>query len=376
MKKERYIYERKTKKGSPYFQIQISFKDEFNKTKTFYQNVQIDDFPSRSVALKYAKSIRDKALIDINANRIAINTPTIETLIKSQSVLIPCSIRTQEKYNSLYKNIPQSLLTKPINRISLAMLQNEINTFSLSHTEDRTKRYLVAWRRLYTTANMLGHDISDKTRLVIIPKNKIPHTPKSVVISFEDFQTILDGLHNYQTSNKRVKHRYRMIWYLLQIMFYTGMRPAEVIALNSDDIGETISVNKAVGSSNTQALAVITPKTRSSIRDIPISEELRPILNNLLLEQSTSPLLTELDGSLLSINKISNEIQNIAKKNDIRFNAYMLRHLVATNLVSANTSPRAIQDILGHTSFSMSLDYARSTEEERKSALQKIEKMS
>lgn len=284
-------------------------------------------------------------------------------------------MRTQKKYSTLYKNIPSTLLKKNINSISLATLQSEINTFSLTHTEDRTKRYLVAWRRLYTTANMLGHDISDKTKLVIIPKNKIPSMPKDVRTSLDDYNTILDSLLNYKTSNQRVKHRYRMIWYLLQIMFYTGMRPAEVLALNSDDISDTISVNKAVGSSNTQSLTIITPKTKSSIREVPISEDLRPILNNLLLEQTTSPLLTELDGSLLSIDKISHDLNKLAKKNNIHFNAYMLRHLVATNLISINTSPRAIQDILGHASFSMSLDYARSTEDERQKALQNIDKM-
>lgn len=72
MKKEKYIYERETKKGSKYFQIQIAFKDEYNQSKTFYENVQISEFESRSQALKVAIAIRDKALYEIHTNRIVI----------------------------------------------------------------------------------------------------------------------------------------------------------------------------------------------------------------------------------------------------------------------------------------------------------------
>ena len=62
MKKEKYIYERKTKKGSPYFQIQIAFKDEYGQSKTFYESVQISDYESKSQAKAVAIAIRDKAL--------------------------------------------------------------------------------------------------------------------------------------------------------------------------------------------------------------------------------------------------------------------------------------------------------------------------
>lgn len=48
MKHEKYIYERRTKKGSKYFQIQITFKDEYGQNKTFYESVQISDYPSRT----------------------------------------------------------------------------------------------------------------------------------------------------------------------------------------------------------------------------------------------------------------------------------------------------------------------------------------
>lgn len=77
MKKGKYIYERKTKKGSPYFQIQIAFKDEYEQSKTFYESVQISDYESKSQAKAVAIAIRDKALYEIQTNRIIITSPTV-----------------------------------------------------------------------------------------------------------------------------------------------------------------------------------------------------------------------------------------------------------------------------------------------------------
>ena len=153
-------------------------------------------------------------------------------------------------------------------------------------------------------------------------------------------------------------------------MYYTGMRPAEVLALYSEDISdEFISVYKSIGSNNTEPLAVITPKTKQSIRKIPVHPNLVPYLHQLKQEQSTTPLLTELDGSLIDSNTVSYFICKLASRLGITFNMYMLRHNMATDLIADSVSPRTVQDILGHASFNMSLTYARSTEEQQAEAI-------
>ena len=148
------------------------------------------------------------------------------------------------------------------------------------------------------------------------------------------------------------------------------MRPAEVLALNAEDItNDYISVNKSVGSSKDETVSVKSPKTAQSIRHVPVHPELLPILKQLKNEKKTSPLLTNLDGSLITPLQRSNMITNVCKKTGIKFNLYMLRHNMATDLVNMNISQRTVQDILGHASFNMSLEYARSTEEDRKKAV-------
>ena len=370
MKKEKYIYERKTKKGSPYFQIQIAFKDEYGQSKTFYESVQISDYESKSQAKAVAIAIRDKALYEIQTNRIIIASPTVGQLYQKMHELIPCSLSTKKKHNLLYRSGIDKFENTQISKLTTADIQKNINEYAESKSDDCIHRYIILWGKLYKVALMLGYDVVDRSKMVVIPKSKKIKKKKTVTCSQETLRVILDYLASYETTSNTVKHRARMIWYLIIIMNYTGMRPSEVLALNAEDItNDYISVNKSVGSSKDETAVVKTPKTAQSVRQVPVHPDLLPILKQLKQEQKTSPLLTNLDGSLITPLQRSNMITNVCKKTGIKFNLYMLRHNMATDLINMNISQRTVQDILGHASFNMSLEYARSTEEDRKKAV-------
>lgn len=370
MKKEKYIYERKTKKGSPYFQIQITFKDEYGQSKTFYESVQISDYESKSQAKAVAIAIRDKALYEIQTNRIIITSPTVGQLYQKMDELIPCSLSTKKKRNTHYNNGIKKFENIQISKLTTADIQKNVNEYAENKSDNNIHRYVILWSKLYKVALMLGYDVVDRSKMIIIPKSKKIIEKKKVTCSQDTLHEVLECLASYETPSNTVKHRAKMIWYLIIIMNYTGMRPAEVLALNAEDItNDYISVNKSVGSSKDETVSVKSPKTAQSIRHVPVHPELLPILKQLKNEQKTSPLLTNLDGSLITPLQRSNMITNVCKKTGIKFNLYMLRHNMATDLVNMNISQRTVQDILGHASFNMSLEYARSTEEDRKKAV-------
>lgn len=370
MKKEKYIYERKTKKGSPYFQIQITFKDEYGQSKTFYESVQISDYESKSQAKAVAIAIRDKALYEIQTNRIIITSPTVGQLYQKMDELIPCSLSTKKKRNTHYNNGIKKFENIQISKLTTADIQKNVNEYAENKSDNNIHRYVILWSKLYKVALMLGYDVVDRSKMIIIPKSKKIIEKKKVTCSQDTLHEVLECLASYESPSNAVKHRAKMIWYLIIIMNYTGMRPAEVLALNAEDItNDYISVNKSVGSSKDETVSVKSPKTAQSIRHVPVHPELLPILKQLKNEQKTSPLLTNLDGSLITPLQRSNMITKVCKKTGIKFNLYMLRHNMATDLVNMNISQRTVQDILGHASFNMSLEYARSTEEDRKKAV-------
>lgn len=371
MKKEKYIYERNTKKGSKYFQIQIAFKDHLGQKKVFNQSVQFKDFGSRSLALKYAMKVRDEALFKIQSETLVLDTPLVSDLFEKKFELMPVSIATRKTHQAYYNKGINKFASTQIGNISTSDIQKNVNEYALTHRDDSIIRYICLWRDLYKVAMMLGYNISDKTQLIITPKSKLPEKKRNVICSKEELDKVCDVLLHYAKINK-TKHFCKMVWYMLQIGYYTGMRPAEILALNAEDItGSGITVNKAVGSSVTDELTIIPTKTKQSVRIVPVHPELRPILDQLLKEQSTSPLLTTISGNLLNMHHVSDLIWKASKKAGVEFNAYMLRHGMATDLINQGESPRTVQDILGHANFSMSVEYARSSEEDREKAIDK-----
>lgn len=371
MKKEKYIYERNTKKGSKYFQIQIAFKDHLGQKKVFNQSVQFKDFGSRSLALKYAMKVRDEALFKIQSETLVLDTPLVSDLFDKKFELMPVSISTKKSHKAYYNKGINKFGATQIGDISVADIQRSVNEYALTHHDNSIIRYVCVWRDLFKTAMMLGYNISDKTQLIIVPKSKLPEKKRNVICSKEELDKVCDVLLNYAKISK-TKHFCKMVWYMLQIGYYTGMRPAEILALNAEDItGSGITVNKAVGSSTTEELTIIPTKTKQSVRVVPVHPELRPILDQLLKEQTTSPLLTTVSGGLLDMHHVSDLIWKASMKAGVEFNAYMLRHGMATDLINQGESPRTVQDILGHANFSMSVEYARSSEEDREKAIDK-----
>lgn len=66
---------------------------------------------------------------------------------------------------------------------------------------------------------------------------------------------------------------------------------------------------------------------------------------------------------------VSAFVSHTSKKAGVNFNLYMCRHSVATSLIQSGTSPRTVQDILGHASYKQSVGYARSSSDERIEAM-------
>lgn len=158
---------------------------------------------------------------------------------------------------------------------------------------------------------------------------------------------------------------------MLIIMYYCGFRPSEVLALSKSDIDldrKEISISKAVGCNYTEKRVIIPAKTAQSVRKTPIPDALLPQLSAIIEQTETDYLFLDQQGRFLDIDEVSDYIHRVSKSCGIPFNAYMLRHLYATDLVKT-TDARTAQDLLGHASFSMTLDYARSSKDDREQAV-------
>lgn len=367
MKDKKYIRIRKRKYGLALL-VDIPFVDDSGTTQHYSRTIKVIDFPSEKAAWSAARKIRDDALHDIESGKLRKKIPTVKTIYEQRWLVLPLSLKSRERADNIYRHSIRQYENTPLSDISVAQIQKTLNDRAEKYPANSVQRVLTLWRSLYKTAAVLGYDIQDKTNGVVLPKSKVVHPPRNVQISSADFFRFCDALLMYNAAED-IQHNNIAIWYALQIMYYTGCRTAEAFALTRSDIfDDHISINKSVGSTQTKKKQIIPTKTKTSVRNIPIVQDLKPVLESLLQWAGSEQLLLDEHGELFEINYVSNLIHLVSKKSGIHFTAYMLRHKMSTDLLHAGNSVVA-RDLLGHSSFGMTLDYARSTQEQILSAL-------
>jgi integrase len=169
-----------------------------------------------------------------------------------------------------------------------------------------------------------------------------------------------------QLSDAWINHPYRLAW---EIQLHTGIRPAEVCALDWSDIdlkGSQLSVRRAVKQRREQgriAWYVGPPKTATSHRDLAFHVGLRPLLFERYTKQGrpkkgwlfpsagdpSRPMNPE------TLSKAFRELVDTAgisvrpgdDRSELRL--YDLRALHATRLISSGADPVAVAVRLGHT---------------------------
>lgn len=355
MKDMRYIRRRLRKNGISYL-IEIPYTNQDGTKARFTKTISVNGFETENQALTYAFQVRNQVLTEIQSGRMKTRYPTVKALYKAKFDLLPLSIETKRKQDGIYKVAFSDIENTTIDRVTIADIQTSLNNYALDHSNDAVSRLLTVWRQIYKAAFIMEYDIPDLTRSVVLPRSKKVTSKRPVELSIDDFRAVLAYL---KASDTYINTG---LYYMLVIMYYTGCRPAEVLALTRDDIGkDSIYICKAVGSTTKEKCQIVPPKTESSIRYVPIAPALHPEIDAMLEWSKYDYVLADENGSLRDIDNVSNTIRLAARKCGVRFNAYMLRHLMSTELLHAGNSVIA-RDLLGHTSFSMTLDYARSTD--------------
>ena len=167
------------------------------------------------------------------------------------------------------------------------------------------------------------------------------------------------------------------------ISLYTGMRIGEICALKWDNVDlknkiisvrNTISRVKSEQSSNKKTeLIVDSPKTRSSIRDIPISSNLYDMILN-FKSQNNQMFVISKNDSFINPRTYEYRFHKIIEKSGIeQFNYHTLRHTFATRCVEAGIDIKTLSEILGHSNVSITLNtYVHSSLDQKRKQLEKL----
>lgn len=164
---------------------------------------------------------------------------------------------------------------------------------------------------------------------------------------------------------------------------YTGMRIGEICALKWEDIdldARLIHIKKTLeriylGEGGFSKVIIDTPKTKSSIRSIPISNKLYQILRPLKSSYNNDAFfLTGLSSKFLEPRNYQYMYRTLLKKCKIKkYKFHILRHTFASDCIEVGMDPKSLSEILGHATVNITLNrYVHSSVKIKKKYLEKL----
>ena len=169
----------------------------------------------------------------------------------------------------------------------------------------------------------------------------------------------------------------------IYISLYTGLRIGEICALSWEDIdiaNRTIYVRHTLtrirvnenGKTVTKN-SIDTPKTKSSLRCIPICSTLVQVLND-YLPNVTSEYVVSNKAGFVSPRTFEYRYKKIMKESKISFiNYHGLRHTFATRCIESGVDVKSLSEILGHANVSITLNtYVHSSMELKRAQIEKL----
>lgn len=294
---------------------------------------------------------------------------------------------TIERYNSLYKiYIKEQYIgtfkLKDLNSPIIQKYYNELKDKGISATTIKMLHKVL--KSSLSQAQNINYIPINYCNNVTPPKIP-PHTKDKIeIFSIEEQKNFLDFIKN---------HKYKMFFILA---LSTGLRIGELVALRWSDIDfnkSTLKVTKAISRSyklidNTRTfiLEETTPKTPSSIREVPIPNN---VLHQLMLYKSSQDKIKESAksvyndnnflfanelGEMLLPDTLSKSYNKVLKAANIPHKKFhSLRHTYATRLFERGVPLKTVQKLLGHSSITITADiYTHVSPTEKISAVEKL----
>ena len=202
---------------------------------------------------------------------------------------------------------------------------------------------------------LLKQEVIQKNPMAKVIAPKMPK-PLPVFIEANNMNSLFGLIENeYPESNemeKFIKARDRLI---IEILYSTGIRRAELLGLKNDSFNQSSKTVKVLGKGNKE-------------RIIPVSDELLKLvfdyigIRNKLVGEKEFLLVTEKGKKAYPglIHKIVNSLlQHVSTLT--RKSPHVLRHTFATHLSNSGAELNAIKELLGHASLASTQVYTHNT---------------
>ena len=298
---------------------------------------------------------------------------------------------TFEKWEGIYRNYIKTnkgLNDAKLIDIDTLTLQKITTALLKKHTISQVKTMNSCLGNCFKYAKSINKIKYNPVEGIVYPKNHNVMEEKENYISEDDQKNLLKALENDDLEG------------IILMGLMCGLRLGEAMALQVKDIdfnSMNINVKKSVkyvwtGERDKEGKKiyenrVTIPKTRTSIREVPLPDLLKPIIKGLIKRNMENKLKygeLYLDNNLIFCkdngdyidNKKPNRHLKLALKragikSDIHYHS--LRHIFITNCLSRDINSRTVMDWVGHTDIKMTmLVYAEINKDKNKKEYEKI----
>ena len=228
-----------------------------------------------------------------------------------------------------------------------------------NHKRSLSAAFHMAVEDDYIRKNPFHFEIED-----LIEDDTVPTAP----LSKEQEKIFLDFIQQ--------EEMYQQYYDDIFVFLGTGLRSSEFCGLTLKDLdfeNRLIDVNHQLLGNLKSGFYITSPKTKSSIRQIPMSEPIYLTLKRVVAKPRPKPF--EVDGysdfvfyndegvprngklyrsALKRIMEKCNEVNEIQLPN---ISPHVLRHTFCTKMANMGMNPKALQYIMGHKKITMTLDY-------------------
>ena len=207
-----------------------------------------------------------------------------------------------------------------------------------------------------------------KVRLDLGREHRLPRALKAsdmLKLVEHAWNTISPGVHGPKPSSDRHFLAIRNLA-MMEILFATGMRVGELVALNLSDWDSGESSFLVNGKGSRQRIAVL-PDDRS------IAAFQQYIDRRTEIPLGHDALFVNSAGTRLSTQGVARMLAKMARRATIsvRVTPHMLRHTVATLLVRNGADIRVVQEVLGHSTIATTQQYVHVAKEQLRRELRK-----
>lgn len=355
----------------------MSFGSIFYRSDDRYQgNVQINGIyksfyghSKKEVQEKIDNFVYDAKYKNVNSeNLILLSTYSLNYLNNYKKGVVKDS--TFDRYESTVNcYIKNSVIDIPLYNLEDGIIQNYLGSLtSLLSYSSLKKIYDILCMVLFY-AYRKKHINYDIASFLVVPKSK-KETKVIEVYSNNEIKSLIDTIEKGIISlDYNYKRRYRIAPGYL-VLYFSGLRVGELLALEKSDIdfdNKIIHVNKTLSHVKARDSNIATayndvvtiPKTNNSIRDVPISDNVRKYLLWLMSDDIDSLyLIHNLFGERMRLRSFQQTFKRICiEDSHVQYKGlHALRHTFANDLIQKGVDISIVSKLLGHSSVKFTYD--------------------